>query len=1310
MQNIVDRSYAPRRAENRMVRRRRLGAGISGTVLALALAAPQAAHAQSDCGGPIDGLIYCGPAPDNYKDGIEYISDPATPSQLITIIEPGTVIAAKDHNGIFISNLNGSLAISASDTTIATSGDFAAGIVGHVNAGSVAILAGDVTTTGDYSAGIIGVAGAPNDPNLPTGAVVVTAGTVATNGFRSYGIDALAHGGQDSSIYIGAGSVLTTGDESIGISAQGDYGTILVRAGSVATTGDAATGIYTYASTAGGRSYVEVDSVTTSGNAAAGIHSAGYGSSTIHANGVTTSGDQSAGIVADSIVGATEVHAGSVRTSGAESSAILSRNYYGNIVIAAESVSTGGDSSLGIYASDRSGDVHVTAGIVKTAGTYSTGVAVRSVHGRADVHAGNIETTGYGSTGLLMVTGKDAAVSVDQVTTTGDFSVGMLVWSGQPYLPSSTSVTINAGSVTTSGFGSVGINALSIGGSTTVNAGLVETKGDYASGILFSVHGGDAVLNVDHLSTHGNKANGIYGHAYGSVTVEVGEGSTAGDYSAVVRTRTSAHGTNTITLSGDTTTSGKFSQAIFSYSIGGDTVIDNQGTIRTTGEYSHGIISNVLSGEAIINAGIIVTTGDRSGGVKAFAPGGYDGSTKAAITITADSIATSGANANGITAENPGDGVIGFSLPVDLIRAATAGQANQLISIKSGAITVSGSGSHGIFVEGVGKVDIDAGTTKAFDGNAIHVGTINDVTVRLRGATTSAKGDAVVLGGNDVTLSVDAGGSVAGGVNGVVIDGPPPPKPTGPGGSVGLFDIAFGKAVVNNAGTISGGSGFALQFNAGAATINNSGRIVGAVRLTQFDDVISNSGSFEATKDSDFGQGNDLFTNTGTVRLTASIATNVTFLGLEKFDNKGGLVDLRNGHAGDVFTLPGDYVGSGKASLALDINGASADSFVVNGAATGKTNVVLSNLGASGATLTGAKPIILIKVGAGSAADAFSMSPSNVGFIQYGLTYDAASRSFGLVGGAGSAVYRSLKIGEGAQAVSSMSADAWTSHMAELRNGAGPERRLWGQLFGQVETRDEVRDVAVTGGTAQHYNLGYKQDYYGVQLGYDLGNGGAVGWGLTGGYIGSKLRYAGAAETVNYDVLNLGGYAGYKEGIFFVNALVKYDHYWVKADSLGLGYSDKFHGDGYSAHVEAGLRLGSDAFYAEPVASVAWLKTDLGDLRALGQSLDFDSATGLRGKLGARIGGSHKLGSGPTIAFYAGGSVIHEFEGVDGVTLVSGGTFEHVGNARIKTYGQGLLGLNIFSDGPVSGFIEGNGNFGGAYKGGGGRVGLRIRL
>ena len=114
-----------------------------------------------------------------------------------------------------------------------------------------------------------------------------------------------------------------------------------------------------------------------------------------------------------------------------------------------------------------------------------------------------------------------------------------------------------------------------------------------------------------------------------------------------------------------------------------------------------------------------------------------------------------------------------------------------------------------------------------------------------------------------------------------------------------------------------------------------------------------------------------------------------------------------------------------------------------------------------------------------------------------------------------------------------------------------------------------------------------------------------------------------------------------------------------------MGWSGSFHGDAYGAKAEVGARLGSDAFFAEPLASIAWQRVNLGSLRALGQTLDFDHDTALTGKAGGRIGTSFATGGGSTVVAYVRGDYVHQFRDTGGLLFESGGLSQRIGGERL---------------------------------------------
>jgi hypothetical protein len=1286
----------------------------------------------------------------------------------VTINGAGTTITTSGDGATGMSGHTnvGDLTMHAGD--ISTSGNLAAGIVASASQGDISITAGSISTTGSASYGISVLADAPyggdvaiNVDSVSTagagsmgievfaqaGDVDISAGSVSTTGDFAPAIQAIAGG----NLSISAQTISTTGLASHGIAGASLYGDMAINAGSISTAGDHAVGAY--ALSLSGDTHVTIGDVTTSGYQAAGIIAqSATGSTTVTVGDVRTGGYGSSGIYAFSGGGNTLVNAGNVDTIGSGIEAISATgkatvnvhdvyafgHYAAGVLAVGASaevnvsgqVVTHGYGSNGIVAIAQAGDASIRADD-KVITTYPGAVAILAIaNGNATVVANKVYTNAPASTGIVAVGyGGDVNVSANVVGVRGNQSGGILAIAAptDPYYDmAGHDITVTAGTITTDGAGprAAGIVALNstYGGNTKVTVTeSVSTRRDYAQAVYAFSQSGTATVNVKDASTRGFGATAINADGATAIVHATGAISTLGDFSSGIRGYGSTGGV-TITSSGSVSTGGKNSYGLLAHGFGALSVT-NSGKIETSGMFGHGIYAiaspGATSSVSIVNSGSISATGDRASGIKAVGKG------VGATVVSTGTVTVSGDRAIGILAVGDRGGrggdrsetaaVADKSVRVDAASVTATGDSsvgiiaanyNGDLVINSAKISALGAGSGGINTMAIGATRINVGSITS-SSMAINAAGFGDIGITVSGAVVSNADTAIVATSQlgNATVNIGAGGSVVGGGHRV-------PVYIYGGNGITLASW-YGDATVNNAGFVTTkGDGYAIEvigfsYQPGRrAVINNSGRIDGAVHVTQLDDIFVNSGIFNATKDSNFDLGNDLFTNTGTVRLVGAKAS---FLGLEKFDNKGGLIDLTNGRAGDVFTLDGNYVGSGDARLALDLKGVTADNFVVAGAATGKTKVILNYAGGADATLTGGKSIALIKVGAGSTAGAFTLAASNIGFIQYGLDYDPASGTYGLLGTAGSAVYRGLKVSEGAAAAWYQSGDVWTAHMAGLRDsaaaGGDTGKKLWGQAFGQVDHRDEVRDIA---GTA--HDLGYKQDHVGGQLGYELGQRGRLAFGVTAGYLKSTLDYSGAAEKIAYGVVNFGGYAGYKAGILFANALVKYDRLRVSADSDALGYSDKFAGSGLGAQIEAGARFGSAALFAEPVASLAWHRTDLGDLKALGQSITFDTSNGLRGKIGGKIGGSRKLASGSSLIYYGGANLVHEFAGEDGVTLLSGGTSEHLPNAAIKTYGQGVLGLSLRSAGRISGFVEGNANFGGDYKGGGGRVGLSIKL
>lgn len=1322
---------------------------IGSSLFGLAVGASPA-HAAPDGCTQKAGDVVCFPNGNPYPEGLTFYTpavnpddrpdDLGVPVQDLTVtLQPGVAIdtaATTSEPGVALIGFNnGSVTLNASDgVSIATSGLGSAGVLASTGSGDITLGVDTISTFGDTAVGINAV--------TLSGNVVVDLTSVTTSGYASTGVNVNAFTGNVS---INAGTVTTTGQAyAEGIHAISNFGNVAVSAAEVTTSGVfGANGIV--ALSYYGNTSVNGGNIATLGAGSNGILATGVNIDVTTTGVVGTGGDGSAGIAAFG-TGTVAIDSAAVGTRGADAVGILAivqpqspgasaePQDIQDIMVTAGLVTTSGTGSAGIVAINSAGGaVTITADSVETRRDYANGVYGFSEGGTTNVTVGDVATRGFGSLGVVALGDTANVTTTGTVSTLNDGSRGVIA------IGYAGNATVDAQSVTTSGEGATAVSALAAGDVSISTHGTVSTAGLGSAGV-YALGGGAVSVDLGAVATTGAYANGasVFG---GTVDLTThGPITTTGDRSIGVLAY-SLENAATITNSGAITTDGFLAYGILA--VGSNALtIANSGAITTHGNAASGIYALSRVGDdrsvTITSSGPIRTTGDLANGIKAIA-------TQGDVDLDVSDVATTGAFANGVLAlsDRPGRGDpyggpgVAATVQVRASNIQTSGEysiglsaqnLNGDVSVDAQGVTVTGQGSTAVSVRSdIGNValsvaDIKAGSTFA----AVYVSAAETATVSVTGAVSASNGGGLaVFGDNGNTITIAQGGSVTGGGAPFVGD-PQAGDFQGDAIRVGPSYSSSAVTTITNAGSIilQKGEGFAVHSFNGGLDLTNTGRIVGAIRNEGGGNAnVLNAGSFDATKDSDFGGDADLFVNTGTLRVQpgAAAAQTIRFMGLERFENRGGLVDLRNGHVGDVFALDGSYVAAAGSRLAVDVSftGAgtgTADTLSIAGVATGTTAVTVANVGSGPATLL-STPITLVTVGAGSGSNLFTLDAASgaSGFIQYSLDYDPATLSYGLTGAAGAPIYRLARANEGAENVWLKSAEAWSGRTAAVRDarwgGAAVGSRLWGQLAGGVATREGHTAVAASGAAPVRYDTGYRQDHFGAQLGYDLTGGGAGSGGatigVTGGYLNSSLRTSG--ERLTFDAANVGAYVGLATGKFFVGALGKYDRYWVNAVGRTLGYSDRFHGSSYGVQGEAGLRFGGNTLFAEPIVGLAYVRTDLKDLVALGQIVDFDKAKGLRGSAGARVGGTANV-AGARVVYYATGRAIHEFRGQDGVTLRSGGLSQDVRNVRLGTYGVASLGLNILSAGPVSGFIEGEGQFGSSYKGGGGKAGISVRF
>jgi outer membrane autotransporter protein len=1283
------------------------------------------ASAQSVCTAPLLGTILCtgdgtpvgGPVLDvpavtgplTVRLGDGFISPAGVSLTTIgtaanVLLDPaGTaVINAVDQPGLNIVSGGGA---QARITSIATSGTGATGALLRAVDDIIFTADGTVSTVGDAADAI----------DAQGRSVTVNGNVLRTVGNNANGAELVS---TDGPVNLNADLIETAGSLSNAVLVRAS-GPVGVDVGVLRTSGSQALGL-DIATNPGacillGNSQCSVtaaaDQITTNGFGGIGALVTAVAPVTVNVGVLQTGGDQAAGLnlvtdpAACATLGVGQCDQGftvnQLTTQGNNSPGALVRGA-GNITGNVSVLRTNGNNAAGLdLASDPAACATLGAGAcgtsfnlgqLTTSGVGATGVLARvagPTRGRVDI----LQTLGDNSPGIdlgadptacaLIGSGAcDVDLAANSVSTAGDGAAAVLV-------NAPGNILANLGVINTSGNNSPGLGiitdpvaCLALGPGScgiTATTGPVTTGGDNSPGVDVAGGSDPVIVTTGPVTTGGDNSPGVEASGTGPVTVTTGNVTTTGDNSPGVDANGGAG--PVIVTTGNVSTSGDDSPGVGASGTGPITV--GTGTVTTGGDRSDGV--NVAGGEGpiVVMTGPVSTTGAASDGI--------DVSGTGPITIGTGGVTTTGPGSGGIRVVGADDQIVVTAGPVSTSGAGAPGisvtttSGNQ--TINAGPVTTTGPGANGI------------------DATATGCAT---VTVNARGPIASANGTGIAASSAcAVVVTTNPGAPVAGrtaGINAV----------SGTGATITIGDV------------LSSSAGPALNVDGAPATvlITPTGSITGAVDLTPAADRLTNNGTFIATADSAFGGGTDTFINNGSLIVRpATPAGGVTMAGLESLTNSG-LIDLRNGVTGTTLTIPGSFNGSGASTLAVDASftptGAAADRLIVGGAATGSTQVVVNSLTPNSGTLVNG--VVVVDAGAGSSAAAFTLAGNgNAGFVSYSLAYDPATSNFSLFGVPSTSAYELLKVSEGARQLSYQMSDAWSGHMQAFRDGRAngansddPRKRghaLWGQAFGAVARNRSSQNVTVFG-QSQTVVLTNRQDFYGGQIGYDFGD--ALGQtaltaGVTAGYGSSDLNFRATPDRIFYDAVNVGAYFGWNSGMFFVNGLAKYEHYFVRLQMPSTGTNRKLEGDGFGGTLEAGLRWNSGSFFLEPSAAVDYSHSNIGGFAGSTSSFDLASANGVRGRAGGRIGTAWSSGV-TTTSLYASAQVVHEFTGRKGLTFTNAGQSLRFANDRLGTYAHGAIGISIATADKVSGFIEASGDTGADRKGFGGRAGINVRF
>jgi hypothetical protein len=1048
----------------------------------------------------------------------------------------------------------------------------------------------------------------------------------------------------------------------------------------------------------------------------------------------------------------------------------------GTVVITGAAGDISGNAYGGVYATAAGGGVTVSnAGDVGASGNAVTNDGIRAINGTT---FGNVLVNGSGAifAGAEGVDARNYSLNGDVTVTlpaSADIVAGGNGINAWVFGGGSADVTVTtSGTITSVGHGIYGFSS---GGTTVMTITANDVIDATANGIR-AINGGTGGVTINQAATGDITGNATFGivasGAGGNVTVhnngDIGSAGNRVSFDGVYAALTGGSGTVLVDgigpiFAGDDGIDARVSSAGADISIqltnaaadivatddgvyalasstgDSDITVLMNGTITGTGDGVEANITNAANtGTVSITVNDLV---DVSGGtswgtrVNNAGTGGITIVTAAAGDITGNAFGGHLLNAGGGTVSVSGAGDIGSSG-----NAVT----NDGVRVTGSADLISMTGTGGVFA---GDDGFDLNTSAAGGDITVNLPSTaiiratddgiyasatgtgdSDVTITFAGSiiTTSGNGvDArITNAANTGTLIVNANASVTSGGtaaaintvnNGVAVS------------STTTINIASG--VIITGGTVSGAS-YAIDSDGGPTTINNAGTINGFVNLTDSADTVNNTGLWNALGTSGsaslFGLGTDTVNNQANARIEiapASVAaTTVTWTGLEAFNNNGGVVDLRQGHTGDVFsmlgtTFTGSNVLASTSRLQIDATLSfplTADRMNI-GAAAGVTTVQLVDLTPAQPGALDLTGVIVVDATSGpSTAFTLEGGPIDKGFVEYNLVFDPANFDWRLMGLPSAEAFEMLKLGQASQSFWRHSADTWTARMQEVRDAQGqasPTRSEGWEMWAQAHMGGEEiesRPTYTFGIATLTPNLDNDTSWRGFQMGADKLVGNAM-YGITGGFQQQETDFSADNNGLDLEGWNLGAYAGWNSGGAFVNGLVKADWYSIDVNMRTAPAMAHVNAWTWGAKAEAGFRFGGPGFFVEPVADVAYTDTSLDDavFPAFAASFRYRDTVSLRAQAGVRVGGI--WGS---IAPFAGVYAGEEFEGENDMTMFTGPgcpSCMTIQDQPIGSFGKAEYGFNILNLGGLEGFLKGETLFGGDASGTNVKLGVRWR-
>ena len=413
----------------------------------------------------------------------------------------------------------------------------------------------------------------------------------------------------------------------------------------------------------------------------------------------------------------------------------------------------------------------------------------------------------------------------------------------------------NNGTVTTTGGRSHGLNILSGGGATNSSTGEITTEENGSFGIASGAASTGAISNDGTIRTMGEESHGISASGSGDVTND--------DDGRITTTGNDAHGISSIGI-GDISNEGEIdSSGQGIRSEGNSGRIINRGAIRSS---EGGILSTGMATIITNAAGGRITASGGTGAHGISSTGSGDINNEGEITSSGQGIRSEG-NSGQIT--NSG------MIRSDGIGIRSEGTATAITNASGGMITTTGNDAHGISSIGSGDINNEGEITSSGQGIRSEG---NSGQIINRGAIRSSE-SGIVASGLATIVTNAAGGTIttSGGVDphGILSTGTGNITNEGEIDSSGHGINSLGNSgQIRNAGAIrsvgqgirSRGMGATAITNAASGRITTSGTDAHGISSIGTGDI-SNEGEIDSSGQGIRSEGNSgQITNSGMIR------------------------------------------------------------------------------------------------------------------------------------------------------------------------------------------------------------------------------------------------------------------------------------------------------------------------------------------------------------------------------------------------------------------------------------------------------------